>query len=71
MVLLETNRLLLKTIDIPLLDAASKQDHQAMKNLGYETNGEWPNPDFLKPSLISARKSLKTMGQKDLIHGLF
>lgn len=40
MVLLETNRLRLKTIDIPLLDAASKQDHQAIKDLGYKTNGE-------------------------------
>ncbi|MEC2135258.1 GNAT family N-acetyltransferase [Bacillus subtilis] len=48
MVLLETNRLRLKTIDIPLLDAASKQDHQAIKDLGYETNGEWPNSDFFE-----------------------
>lgn len=55
MVLLETNRLRLQTIDIPLLDAASKQDHQAIKELGYETNGEWPNSDFLKRYLISAR----------------
>ncbi|MCM2582305.1 acetyltransferase [Bacillus subtilis] len=48
MVLLETNRLRLQTIDIPLLDAASKQDHQAIKDLGYETNGEWPNYDFFE-----------------------
>lgn len=70
MVLLETNRLRLQTIDIPLLDAASKQDHQAIKELGYETNGEWPNSDFLKRYLISARFQSKTMEQKDLIHGL-
>ncbi|MCY9410819.1 N-acetyltransferase, partial [Bacillus inaquosorum] len=48
MVLLETNRLRLKTIDIPLLDAASKRGHQAIKDLGYETNGEWPNSDFFE-----------------------
>ncbi|WP_411802166.1 hypothetical protein [Bacillus mojavensis] len=52
MVLLETERLLLKTIDVNLLDAASKRDHQAIIDLGYKTNGEWPNSDFFKQFLI-------------------
>ncbi|MCY7809165.1 GNAT family N-acetyltransferase [Bacillus spizizenii] len=64
MVLLETNRLLLKTIDIPLLDAASKQDHQAMKNLGYETNGEWPNPDFFEAIPYFREKIVENNGTK-------
>jgi len=44
---LETNRLVIETIDLPLLEAASKQDVKAIEALGFKSNGEWPAPDFL------------------------
>ncbi len=43
---LETNRLTLHTLDLPLLEAASRRDNQAIEALGFRTNGEWPAPDF-------------------------
>ncbi|MGG0776733.1 GNAT family N-acetyltransferase [Bacillus rugosus] len=64
MVLLETNRLRLKTIDIPLLDAASIRDHQAIKDLGYETNGEWPHSDFFEAIPYFREKLVENNGTK-------
>ncbi|MCQ6559855.1 GNAT family N-acetyltransferase [Paenibacillus mendelii] len=43
---LETNRLLLVTLDLSLIDAAAQRDVRAIEALGYKTNGEWPGPDF-------------------------
>jgi [ribosomal protein S5]-alanine N-acetyltransferase len=43
---LETNRLILKTVDLDLLDAAAQNSASAIEALGYHTNGEWPGPDF-------------------------
>ncbi|UUZ79776.1 hypothetical protein LJK88_32580 [Paenibacillus sp. P26] len=43
---LETNRLLLQTLDLQLIEAAAKRDTLAIEALGYKTNGEWPGQDF-------------------------
>ncbi|BFH60559.1 GNAT family N-acetyltransferase [Paenibacillus azoreducens] len=43
---LETNRLILQTLDLDLMDAAAKRDARAIEALGYKTNGEWPGQDF-------------------------
>ncbi|WP_042168127.1 GNAT family N-acetyltransferase [Paenibacillus gorillae] len=43
---LETTRLVVQTIDLPLLEAAAERDTHAMEALGFKTNGEWPAPDF-------------------------
>lgn len=64
MVLLETDRLLLKTIDVNLLDAASKRDHQAIIDLGYKTNGEWPNSDFFEAIPYFREILMKNKGTK-------
>ncbi|MEI1420943.1 GNAT family N-acetyltransferase [Bacillus cabrialesii] len=64
MVLLETNRLLLRTIDIPLLDAASKRNHQAIQDMGYQTNGEWPDPDFFEAIPYFREKLVENNGTK-------
>ncbi|MCZ8521764.1 MULTISPECIES: GNAT family N-acetyltransferase [Paenibacillus] len=45
---LQTNRLLLQTLDLELIDAASRQDLGALEAMDYKTNGEWPGPDFLE-----------------------
>ncbi|GGG65749.1 GNAT family N-acetyltransferase [Paenibacillus radicis (ex Gao et al. 2016)] len=41
-----TNRLVVQTIELPLLEAAAKRDTQAIEALGFKTNGEWPVTDF-------------------------
>ncbi|RAP75681.1 GNAT family N-acetyltransferase [Paenibacillus montanisoli] len=43
---IETNRLLLQTLDLQLIEAAAQRDTQAIEALGYRTNGEWPGEDF-------------------------
>lgn len=43
---LETKRLLLRTLDLDLIDAASRRDPKAFEDLGYHSNGEWPGTDF-------------------------
>ncbi|MDP4096383.1 GNAT family N-acetyltransferase [Paenibacillus sp. P96] len=45
---LQTNRLILKTLDLPLIEAAAQRDVGAIEALGYKTNGEWPGPDFFE-----------------------
>ncbi|WP_426454220.1 GNAT family N-acetyltransferase [Paenibacillus sp. S-38] len=45
---LYTNRLMLVTLDLDLIQAAARQDTGAIEALGYTTNGEWPGPDFLE-----------------------
>ncbi|MCM3748539.1 GNAT family N-acetyltransferase [Paenibacillus pasadenensis] len=44
--IIQTNRLLLKTLDLDLIEAAARRDADAIEALGYKTNGEWPGPDF-------------------------
>ncbi|WP_307474831.1 GNAT family N-acetyltransferase [Paenibacillus harenae] len=43
---LETKRLVMHTIDLPLIEAAARRDTQAIEAIGFKTNGEWPTPDF-------------------------
>lgn len=43
---LETDRLILQTLDLDLMDAAAERDARAIEALGYKTNGEWPGQDF-------------------------
>jgi ribosomal-protein-alanine N-acetyltransferase len=43
---LVTKRLLLKTIDLDLLDAAAACDTKGIAALGYRTSGEWPDEAF-------------------------
>ncbi|MWV47154.1 GNAT family N-acetyltransferase [Paenibacillus sp. HJL G12] len=43
---LETERLVLHTLDLDWIDAAAKQDTHAFEVMGYTSNGEWPGPDF-------------------------
>jgi ribosomal-protein-alanine N-acetyltransferase len=45
---LETNRLVVQTIDLPLIEAASRRDTHAIEAMGFKTNGEWPTPDFFE-----------------------
>jgi RimJ/RimL family protein N-acetyltransferase len=45
---LQTNRLILKTLDLDLIEAAARRDTAAIEAMGYKTNGEWPGPDFLE-----------------------
>ncbi|SFE44453.1 Protein N-acetyltransferase, RimJ/RimL family [Paenibacillus algorifonticola] len=45
---LETDRLIIQTVDLPLLEAASRRDALAIEALGFKTNGEWPAPDFFE-----------------------
>ncbi|MGV6938708.1 GNAT family N-acetyltransferase [Paenibacillus sp. CMM36] len=42
---LQTNRLLLKTLDLNLIEAAARRDIGAIEALGYKTSDEWPGPD--------------------------
>lgn len=43
---LKSERLVLHTLDLDLIDAAAKQDKHAFEVLGYTSNGEWPGRDF-------------------------
>ncbi|QYR19264.1 GNAT family N-acetyltransferase [Paenibacillus sp. sptzw28] len=44
---LQTNRLILQTLDLNLVEAAARLDTRAIEAMGYKTNGEWPGPEFL------------------------
>ena len=43
---LETPRLLLVTMDLPMIDAAARNDRQVFESLGYTRSDEWPSADF-------------------------
>ena len=45
---LQTNRLILKTLDLDLIEAAARRETSTIEAMGYKTNGEWPGPDFLE-----------------------
>jgi [ribosomal protein S5]-alanine N-acetyltransferase len=45
---LETNRLMLKTLDLNLIEAAAQRNTHAIEALGYKTNNEWPEHDFFE-----------------------
>lgn len=61
---LETNRLLLKTLDLNLIEAAAQRDTQAIEALGYKTNGEWPGPDFFEALPYFRELLIKNSGTK-------
>ncbi|MCY8512686.1 GNAT family N-acetyltransferase [Bacillus atrophaeus] len=61
---LETDRLLLKTLDLNLLEAAAKRDLLGIEALGYKTNGEWPEPDFFEALPFFRELLLKNNGTK-------
>ncbi|WP_025716130.1 GNAT family N-acetyltransferase [Paenibacillus sp. 1-18] len=44
----QTNRLILKTLDLDLIEAAARRDIRAIEAMGYKTNGEWPGTDFFE-----------------------
>lgn len=46
--ILQTNRLILKTLDLNLIEAAAQRDIGAIEALGYKTSDEWPGPDFFE-----------------------
>jgi ribosomal-protein-alanine N-acetyltransferase len=57
-----TKRLLLKTVELDLLEAAAKRDAKAIAALGYQTNGEWPGSDFLEAIPYFRDRLLKNNG---------
>ncbi|MEW5550597.1 GNAT family protein [Peribacillus frigoritolerans] len=61
---LETNRLMLKTLDLNLIEAAAQRDTQAIEALGYKTNGEWPGPDFFEALPYFRELLIKNNGTK-------
>lgn len=46
--ILETERLILETMDIPCLDATERGDFESMARMGYNVDSEWPGPVFLE-----------------------
>lgn len=44
--ILETDRLTLETMDMPLLEASFRHDDEAIKALGYTFDPEWPEETF-------------------------
>ncbi|UUZ94089.1 GNAT family N-acetyltransferase [Paenibacillus sp. P25] len=61
---LETNRLLLQTLDLQLIEAAAKRDTLAIEALGYKTNGEWPGQDFYEASPYFRELLMKNNGTR-------
>ncbi|RPK10954.1 hypothetical protein FH5_04032 [Priestia endophytica] len=61
---LETNRLLLQTLDLNLIEAAAKRDTRAIEAMGYKTNGEWPGPDFFEALPYFRELLIKNNGTK-------
>ena len=61
---LETNRLLLTTLDLSLIEAAAQRDTKAIETLGYKTNGEWPGPDFFEALPYFRALLIKNNGTK-------
>ena len=45
---LETERLILETMDVPCLDATAGGDVEAMSRMGYNVDSGWPGPVFLE-----------------------
>ena len=61
---LETNRLILKTVDLNLIEAAAQRNTQVIEALGYKTNGEWPGHDFFEALPYFRELLLKNNGTK-------
>ncbi|PEE33541.1 GNAT family N-acetyltransferase [Bacillus cereus] len=61
---LETNRLMLKTLDLNLIEAAAQRDIQAIEAMGYQTNGEWPGADFFEALPYFRELLIKNNGTK-------
>ncbi|MDF2663997.1 MAG: acetyltransferase [Paenibacillus sp.] len=64
MIQLETSRLLLKTLDLELIEAAARRDTRAIEALGYKTDGEWPGPDFYEALPYFRELLIKNGGTK-------
>ncbi|WP_028775998.1 GNAT family N-acetyltransferase [Shimazuella kribbensis] len=62
--LLETNRLLLRTLELDLLEAATQRDTKEIEALGYKTNGEWPEPEFAEALPYFRELLIKNNGTK-------
>lgn len=45
---LETERLILETMDVSCLDATERGDAEAMARMGYNVDADWPGPVFLE-----------------------
>ncbi|SFH95616.1 Acetyltransferase (GNAT) domain-containing protein [Bacillus sp. 71mf] len=61
---LETNRLLLKALDLNLIEVATQRDIQAIEAMGYKTNGEWPGADFFEALPYFRALLIKNNGTK-------
>jgi RimJ/RimL family protein N-acetyltransferase len=61
---LETNRLLIKTLELDLLEAAAQRNTHAIEDLGYKTNGEWPESDFVEALPYFRELLIKNKGTK-------
>jgi ribosomal-protein-alanine N-acetyltransferase len=61
---LETARLVLKTLDLALIEAAARRDTQAIEAMGYKTNNEWPGPDFFEAVPYFRELLIKNKGTK-------
>jgi ribosomal-protein-alanine N-acetyltransferase len=59
-----TERLLLKTLDLDLLDAAVTRTVNAIAALGYRTNGEWPGDDFVEAIPYFRERLIQNNGTK-------
>ncbi|KQN97778.1 GNAT family N-acetyltransferase [Paenibacillus sp. Leaf72] len=61
---LQTKRLILKTLDLDLIDAAARHDTGAIEAMGYKSNGEWPGPDFFEALPYFRERLIKNNGSR-------
>lgn len=45
---IETQRLIIETMSLSLIDAAEKRDYEMVRSLGYVAGAEWPSADFVE-----------------------
>ena len=45
---IETERLILETFSLQLIDAALAKDHKKIKEIGYKVSAEWPEADLVE-----------------------
>jgi [ribosomal protein S5]-alanine N-acetyltransferase len=61
---LQTNRLIIKTLDLELIEAAARRDTRSIEAMGYKTNSEWPGPDFFDALPYFRELLIKNNGTK-------
>ncbi len=61
---LQTNRLIIKTLDLELIEAAARRDTRAIEAMGYKNNSEWPGPDFFEALPYFRELLIKNNGTK-------